>query len=109
LFVLSKKRQEWLKWGSSYWAKSGAAFLLRPANGYLIPITLLTVAIPLISISWTLAREASIRSTCALSSDYWDGEKGWAQAKLKALGTPDPISVVNPPYGRVDFFCEFYK
>ena len=88
------------------------AFLLHPPNGYLQPICTLVVALAVMGVGGSIAREAEIRSMCARIWAYGQaGERSLRRSQVKKVasrigGLPRKANTER----AVGAFCEeFYR
>ena len=84
-----------------------AAYVLHPHNGYLQPICTLVLALAVMSVGGSIAREAQNREICARYAGYARMEPRTLflaqKKKLEArIGAPDA------GYIAVESFCDYY-
>ena len=87
------------------------AFVLHPPNGYLQPVCTLVLALAVVSVGSSIARESQNREMCARIGAYSRGKTTPrlrdAQVKKLAdrIGTPPEAS----DWVAAGAFCEWYK
>ena len=86
-----------------------AAYVLHPPNGYLQPICTLVLALAVMSVGGSIARDAQNREMCArfmafIGRDRQDPQR---QAALKKLA--DRIDVTPRHHNAVMGFCSVYR
>ena len=86
------------------------AFLLHPPNGYLQPVCTLVLALAVVSVGSSIARESQNREMCARRRAYMtEKSQRLLDAQIKKLanriGVPPEASDWHAAYR----FCEHYK
>ena len=86
------------------------AFLLHPPNGYLQPICTLVLALSVMSVGGSIAREAQNREMCARRLAY--GQEAMATprfAQFKKLAARIGVTDEANQFAAVRAFCRWYE